>query len=97
MLVLAIHVVRAWRRGEIADVDVSTREHPASPSTRREPRRERNGDPGTAARAIVIATVSNTAVKAGMVAVLGSAALRKPVFIAAAAMIVAGVGTVMAF
>ena len=27
MLVLAIHVVRAWRRGEIADVDVSTREH----------------------------------------------------------------------
>jgi uncharacterized membrane protein (DUF4010 family) len=57
----------------------------------------RNGDPATAARAIVIATVSNTAVKAGLVAVLGSAALRKPVLIAAAAMIVAGVGTVMAF
>lgn len=27
MLVLAVHVVRAWRRGEIADVDVSSREH----------------------------------------------------------------------
>jgi hypothetical protein len=27
MFVLAVVVVRAWRRGEIADVDVSTREH----------------------------------------------------------------------
>ncbi len=56
-----------------------------------------NGDPATAARAIVIATVSNTAVKAGMVATLGSASLRKPVLVAAAAMIVAGIGTVLAF
>jgi len=39
--------------------------------------------------------VSNTAVKAGMVAVLGSASLRRPVLVAAAAMIVAGVATLL--
>jgi uncharacterized membrane protein (DUF4010 family) len=55
------------------------------------------GDPETAAHAIVIATVTNTAVKAGMVVALGSASLRKPVLMAAAAMIVAGIGTVLAF
>jgi uncharacterized membrane protein (DUF4010 family) len=55
----------------------------------------KGGDPATAARAIVIATVSNTAVKAGMVAALGSASLRKPVIVAATAMVVAGIATVL--
>jgi uncharacterized membrane protein (DUF4010 family) len=57
----------------------------------------RTGDPATAVHAIVLATVSNTAVKAGMVSVLGSPALRKPVLVAAAAMIVVGLATVQIF
>jgi uncharacterized membrane protein (DUF4010 family) len=57
----------------------------------------RTGDPATAVHAIVLATVSNTAVKAGMASVLGSPALRKPVLVAAAAMIVAGLATVQIF
>jgi uncharacterized membrane protein (DUF4010 family) len=51
----------------------------------------RGGDPATAVRAIVLATVTNTAVKTGMVVTLGTPALRKPVIIAATAMIVAAV------
>jgi uncharacterized membrane protein (DUF4010 family) len=56
----------------------------------------RDGDHATAVRAIVLATVTNTVVKAGMVATLGTPELRRPVLIAAAAMIVAGVGTTLA-
>jgi uncharacterized membrane protein (DUF4010 family) len=44
-----------------------------------------------AVTAIVIATLSNTLVKGGIVAALGSPALRRPVLLATAAIAVAGV------
>jgi uncharacterized membrane protein (DUF4010 family) len=50
----------------------------------------RNGATDVAANAIVIATLTNTIVKAGMVATLASAGLRKPILLAAAAILAAG-------
>ncbi len=49
-------------------------------------------DPVTAGRAIVVAAMANTAVKGGMVAVLGGRSLRRAIAPALAAMLVAGVG-----
>jgi uncharacterized membrane protein (DUF4010 family) len=43
-----------------------------------------------AVTAIVIATLSNTLVKCGIVAALGSPALRRPALLATAAIVVAG-------
>jgi uncharacterized membrane protein (DUF4010 family) len=53
----------------------------------------RTGSSTVAAQAIVIAAFANTVVKAGMTAALASAALRKPVLLAAAAILAAGAGT----
>jgi len=53
----------------------------------------RSADVTTAAHAIVIATLANTVVKAGMVSTLGSAALRRPILIATALTIVTGLAT----
>ena len=50
-----------------------------------------NGDPDIAVHAIVIAALVNTAVKAGMVAVLGSPQLRKLILAVTAAIVAAGV------
>jgi uncharacterized membrane protein (DUF4010 family) len=50
----------------------------------------RNGAMDVASRAIVIATLANTVVKAGMVGALASASLRKPVLLAAAGILAAG-------
>jgi uncharacterized membrane protein (DUF4010 family) len=50
----------------------------------------KNGDNGVAANAILIAALSNTLAKAGMVFVLGSPALRGPILAATAAIVVAG-------
>ena len=44
-----------------------------------------------AALAVVIASISNTVVKCGMVTALGGAGLRRPVLLASTAIIVAGV------
>ncbi|MBC7220937.1 MgtC/SapB family protein [Candidatus Bipolaricaulota bacterium] len=49
-------------------------------------------DPVTAGRAIVVAAMANTAVKGGMVVVLGGRSLRRAIAPALAAMLVAGVG-----
>ena len=54
------------------------------------------GDAGTAARAIVVAALSNTVVKMAMVAVLGGAALRRRVLTTGAAIVVVGVGMLVA-
>jgi uncharacterized membrane protein (DUF4010 family) len=53
------------------------------------------GDAGTAVSAIVIAALSNTVVKAGMVAVLGGPGLRRHVLLAGAAIVVAGVAVLL--
>jgi uncharacterized membrane protein (DUF4010 family) len=50
----------------------------------------RTGNPQLAVDAITIAALANTAVKAGMAAVLGARALRGPVLLATAAVIAAG-------
>jgi uncharacterized membrane protein (DUF4010 family) len=50
----------------------------------------KSGDAGMAIAAIVIAVVSNTLVKAGMAASLGSASLRRPVLLAAFAVVASG-------
>ncbi len=50
--------------------------------------------PHVAANAIVLATLTNTTVKCGIVAVLGGAALRRPVLIATGAILAAAVGTI---
>jgi uncharacterized membrane protein (DUF4010 family) len=50
----------------------------------------RGGDPQLAVRAIIIAALSNTAVKAGMVMVLGGRALRRPLLLSALAIIATG-------
>ena len=56
----------------------------------------RANDVTQAATAVVIATLSNTLVKAGMVASLGGPALRRPILLAAAVILLAGVGAVLA-
>ncbi len=53
------------------------------------------GDLQLAVRAITIATLSNTVVKAAMAAMLGGRALRIPVLVAAVAIIAAGAGTML--
>jgi len=55
----------------------------------------RSGDSRIAVNAIVLASLTNTAVKCGIVAVLGGAALRRPVLIATGAIVAAGVGAVL--
>jgi uncharacterized membrane protein (DUF4010 family) len=50
----------------------------------------RGADPQMAVRAITIAALSNTVVKAGMVMVLGGRALRRPVLLSALAIITTG-------
>ncbi len=52
----------------------------------------KQGDAGVAANAIVVAAVTNTLVKCGMVLVLGAPALRPPLVIATAIILAAGVG-----
>ena len=54
----------------------------------------RSGDAHVAANAVVLATLTNTTVKCGIVAVLGGAALRRPVLIATGAILAAAVGTI---
>jgi len=54
----------------------------------------RSGNPDLAANAIVVASLSNTFVKAALVSVLGGPRLRKPVLVVAAAVI--ATGTVLA-
>jgi uncharacterized membrane protein (DUF4010 family) len=54
----------------------------------------RSGDAHFAADAIVLATLTNTTVKCGIVVVLGGAVLRRPVLIATGAILVATVGTI---
>ena len=50
--------------------------------------------PTAAAIAVVIAALSNTVVKCGMVTVLGGPALRRPILLTTAGVIVAGIGSV---
>jgi uncharacterized membrane protein (DUF4010 family) len=50
----------------------------------------RDGDPSLAAHSIIIAALTNTVVKAGMVVTLGSAKLRLPVIIATGAILATG-------
>ena len=52
----------------------------------------RANDPAQAATAVVIAALSNTLVKAGMVASLGGKALRRPILVATGAVVLAGIG-----
>jgi uncharacterized membrane protein (DUF4010 family) len=54
----------------------------------------RSGDPGVAANAIVIATLSNTMVKAGVVTALGARTLSVPVLITSGAILAAGIATI---
>ena len=54
----------------------------------------RSGAPVVAANAIVVATLANTVVKAGIVTALGGAALSRPVLIAAGAIVATGVAAV---
>ena len=53
------------------------------------------GNLATAAGAIALAAISNTLVKCGMVVFLGSAAMRRRVVIATAALLIAGVGSLL--
>jgi uncharacterized membrane protein (DUF4010 family) len=55
----------------------------------------KTGDPQTAINAIVVAALTNTVVKCAMAASLGGAALRRPVLIGAAAIITAGIGSIV--
>jgi uncharacterized membrane protein (DUF4010 family) len=55
----------------------------------------KSGDPDIAVNSIVIAALSNTAVKCAMVMSLGGAALRRDVFMATAAILIAGLATVL--
>jgi uncharacterized membrane protein (DUF4010 family) len=55
------------------------------------------GDAAVAVNAITLAAVTNTLIKAGMVATLGSAALRMPVLLAAAAVVASGFGALLLF
>jgi uncharacterized membrane protein (DUF4010 family) len=53
------------------------------------------GDAAVAVNAITIAAVTNTLIKAGMVATLGSAAMRVPVLLAAAAVVAGGLAALL--
>jgi uncharacterized membrane protein (DUF4010 family) len=53
------------------------------------------GDAAVAVNAITIAAVTNTLIKAGMVATLGSAAMRVPVLLAAAAVVASGLAALL--
>jgi len=55
----------------------------------------RSGDQHVAATAIVVATLANTAVKCGIVAILGSPTLRRSVLISTAAILAAGFGAIV--
>lgn len=55
----------------------------------------RSGNPSVAAHAITIAALSNTLVKAGMVAALGSPALRRSILAATGGILAAGVGAIV--
>jgi uncharacterized membrane protein (DUF4010 family) len=55
----------------------------------------RSGDARTSVNAIVIATVTNTVVKCGMVMTLGAPALKPPILVATAAILVTGIGVIM--
>ena len=55
----------------------------------------RDGDHHVAINAIVIASLTNTLVKCGIVATLGGAALRRPVIVATGAIVAAGVGALV--
>jgi uncharacterized membrane protein (DUF4010 family) len=57
----------------------------------------RANSPVVAAQAIVIATLSNTIVKAGMVATLGAASLRGPIIVASALIVAAGAAVMWLF
>ena len=57
----------------------------------------KTGDAGVATNSIVLATLANTIVKAGIVATLAGAALTRPVLIAAAAIVAAGVAAIAIF
>jgi len=52
------------------------------------------GDARVATNAIVVATLSNTVVKAGMVAALGAPALSRPILLATGAILAAGIGAI---
>jgi uncharacterized membrane protein (DUF4010 family) len=55
----------------------------------------KSGDPSVAVNAIVIATVTNTVVKCGMVMTLGGRALKPPIIVATAAILATGVGVIV--
>jgi uncharacterized membrane protein (DUF4010 family) len=52
----------------------------------------KSGDPRIASHAIVLATLTNTVVKCGLVLALGSPALRRPMLVATGAILAAGLG-----
>ena len=54
----------------------------------------KSGEVQVAVNSIVLATLANTAVKCGVVAVLGGALLRRPVLIATGAILAAGIATI---
>ena len=54
----------------------------------------KSGDAHVAVNAIVLATLANTTVKCGIVAALAGAVLRRPVIIATAAILAAGIATI---
>ena len=55
----------------------------------------REGSRDVASNAITIAVLSNTVIKAGMVAALGTPALRSSILVATAGILVAGVGAIL--
>ena len=55
----------------------------------------KSGDATVAVNAITIATLTNTVVKAAMVTTLASPGLRKPILLGSAAVLAAGIGTVL--
>jgi uncharacterized membrane protein (DUF4010 family) len=55
----------------------------------------KGGDATIASNAIVLATLSNTAVKAGIVAMLGDAALTRPMLIATGAIVASGLAAIV--
>jgi uncharacterized membrane protein (DUF4010 family) len=57
----------------------------------------KSGDPAIATNAILIAVLSNTVVKAGMVLVLGSPAIRGPILAATGAIVIAGTAAAFVF
>jgi uncharacterized membrane protein (DUF4010 family) len=54
----------------------------------------RSGDAHVAVNAIVLATLANTMVKCGIVAMLGGALLRRPVIVATGAILAAAITTI---